>query len=1610
MRKDLKKNMGKRIAAAVLAAALVAGSCPGGMTSYASKEQQTPVMAEIYVSPSGSDTGSGLATDPLRTLEQAREKVRTMNQDMTGDILVYFDDGEYFMESTAAFEAEDSGTNGFRVIYRAKEGSRPVFTSGKEVTGWKDAKDGQRPGLMKAEVPDVENTRQLYVDGELAIRARGQVPGGIERAGEYEEYTTYSGTHRAYRGYKSSAVEMAYWRNLQDVEFVYDILWVHRISPIASIEKVSDSEIYIEMDWKSFRLNQIAGGNQVHADVPSYIENAYELLDEPGEWYFDEKVKTVYYLPGEDQDMDQAEVIIPSTEQFITLYGEADKKVKNISFEGLSFEYNTWLYPSVHGWPDQQANFAHDPEETENMHGYSLIPQAAIETKMSENITFQSCDFHNLGSGAIGILKGSVNNVVEQCVFQDISGGGVLIGGVNINDAHPVTLAEDATLDEIKDAMEKHAEDPEKYPHDDRYIVKDNVVTNCYFNEIGTEYKGSVAVLAGYTDGTVITHNTIKNVAYSGISVGWGWGFWDQTGRASSTEAGEITPEWYPVFPQGDAAVSRNNIIEYNDVGYCMTKMHDGGGIYTLGDMPGSSISFNSIHNMSSWPGGLYLDEGSGGMKVEGNITYDTPYTCFYNIREFTWGHRMDQPVFMENYWDTAPESTAYPHELAEQIGIEKAYEHIRPKELDKVTAPDFVKTGDKVTLEGYFGEEPGRIVLTGPGGEVVVNGESPCLLSWTKHRISFLVPGGVSSGSFYVEAADGTRTNKDKKLTVYGSEKELFADDFESYSEGKLNEQQEAVEKYTFLHDRICVEQEDGGKILRMNSDGNDIYLTKEADWENVKISFDYRFDSDTKDYGGIYISPRYQNKDNRYLANLLPHFRNGIFYQRYLNGGYSEHGDTNFTYEVGAWYTIKMEMTGDNLQVKMWKRGEEEPAGWPGGASYGGLQKGGFFLQYADSSGADTAFASFDNLAVTTFQEGVTEDLSADQTAPLTQAQMTGEQTEQGAYINQAAIALEAEDGESGVAGIFWQLNDGPVNEYEKPVVVSRDGAFTLTYYACDRAGNREAAKKVTGTVAQGKVLFEENFDEYEEGKFTDPNEVGYELTHPEQFEVVKGDGIPGQVLKIQGKRDTAVRMIKPDSWDGTVMTLDFWYQEDLGGIEGLYVSNYYQSFSPDNMHVYPVVPGYGGILLQQNVNGNAREAARLENKRISLKAGHWYHLKAYTSGSEMAVKVWPKGSEEPQEWMAAGEVSGLQGGGGLHLSFSAGGNENNYALYDNIRIIDFTEAEPLEEADTSALQAKLEEMKKVDLTQYTGESAQRLVAAMEAAQKLLDRDDLTILDQEQIQAAVEELQAGFLELEEKEPETEPNPVPDTEPQTTCQVIFQDYNGSVLSQQKVEKNTSAKAPAVPARMGYTFTGWSSSFEKVTQNMVITARYQANTYRISFHKNGGRGSMGTQSMTYDQSSRLRAGKFKRSGYIFKGWSTQKNGKGTLYTNQKPVKNLTYVNGKTVTLYAQWKKVVRPGKVKTVSAASKKARTCTVAVTNVKRADGYQISYSFNMSFKKAKNVYVTKADGKKTTKLLKGLKRKKTCYIKVRAYTKDSAGKRYYAKAFSKVKRVKVK
>jgi uncharacterized repeat protein (TIGR02543 family) len=121
------------------------------------------------------------------------------------------------------------------------------------------------------------------------------------------------------------------------------------------------------------------------------------------------------------------------------------------------------------------------------------------------------------------------------------------------------------------------------------------------------------------------------------------------------------------------------------------------------------------------------------------------------------------------------------------------------------------------------------------------------------------------------------------------------------------------------------------------------------------------------------------------------------------------------------------------------------------------------------------------------------------------------------------------------------------------------------------------------------------------------------------------------------------------------------------------------------------------------------------------------------------------------------------------------------------------------------------------------------------------------------------------------------------------------------------------------PKKTGYTFDGWytssdySATLNVITPgtagNLTLYAKWVPNTYKIVFKGNGStKGSMAKLSCKYGKSYKLKANKFKRTGYTFTGWNTKANGKGTSYKNKASVKNLTKASGKKIVLYAQWKK------------------------------------------------------------------------------------------------------
>ncbi len=155
------------------------------------------------------------------------------------------------------------------------------------------------------------------------------------------------------------------------------------------------------------------------------------------------------------------------------------------------------------------------------------------------------------------------------------------------------------------------------------------------------------------------------------------------------------------------------------------------------------------------------------------------------------------------------------------------------------------------------------------------------------------------------------------------------------------------------------------------------------------------------------------------------------------------------------------------------------------------------------------------------------------------------------------------------------------------------------------------------------------------------------------------------------------------------------------------------------------------------------------------------------------------------------------------------------------------------------------------------------------------------------------------------------------------TYKVAFYANGGTgIMSAQSMTYNNAAylKNNAFK-RTGYTFLGWAKSPTgavvykngKAVKNLSASgatiklyAKWAKTKYKIAFYANGGKGSMSTQSMTYNKAAYLKKNAFKRTGYTFQGWAKTKTG-SVVYTNGKAVKNLTTTGG-TVKLYAKWAK------------------------------------------------------------------------------------------------------
>ncbi len=644
--REMNRNL-RRAVTCLLAFVLLLGSWSWPAPKV---EASGGIYQEWHTAPNG-DGNSCTMLSPC-SLETARDQIRLETASMSGDIIIWLHDGRYELSQTFTLTAADSGLNGFDVAYRAYPGATPVLSGGIEIGGWTE----HGGGIWKAYVPGDSEVRQLYVDGQRAVRARTEIqPSG---------YTVNSG------GFLKPADDLIGVPRLDQVEAV---LFSHWRANRCLIDQVDGLQVYLKQPcWTNTNLHRFQPA------ALTWLENAMVFLDEPGEFYFNPDTRELYYMPRAGEVPNEAETIVPVLETIVSGQGSAASPIGHIRFEGVTFSHNTWLdLQSDDGYASVQAGFRIVGE------GHQSYGDTVFNSwvKMGEGVVFEygqqlhleGNTFTAIGSSALGLGRGTQDTTVVGNHFHRVSGSAIQLGGIHEEDYHPSLPASQ---------------------------VRDNRISNNYIHHIGEEYLDTAAIWVGYAKDTDISHNKFHDLPYSAISVGWGWG----SGLVDQT---------------GNPAFSGDNRIAYNDIHDIMQVLYDGGAVYTLGNQPGTVIEGNHIRRQVNEYGAIYLDMGAGNHIVRNNVAYDNMRNFIVKgyDHEITYNYWDEDELHMHLY-DEGTESLyednsvvvdgLFPMDVLVQAGLEPAYAHLLPRSASHNVAVNAeVKALHAGLYEGYPDLQP---------------------------------------------------------------------------------------------------------------------------------------------------------------------------------------------------------------------------------------------------------------------------------------------------------------------------------------------------------------------------------------------------------------------------------------------------------------------------------------------------------------------------------------------------------------------------------------------------------------------------------------------------------------------------------------------------------------------------------------------------------------------------------------------------------------------------------------------------------------------------------------------------------------------------------------
>lgn len=542
----------------------------------------------LYVSPNGNDAHDGLrperrgSSGPLASLDAAFKLLRERKRQgaLHGSAQIRLRGGTHVRETPLVLTPRD----GLPVTVLPYKDEKPVLSGGRVIDGWRETThNGRRAWTVTLD--EVHNGswyfRSLYVNNTR--RERPRLPKqGLYRIADVPGMSVPCGwRNEGYNRFKLAPKQMAEFRNLADIEVLVFHFWICERLPVTAFDPESG---LITTRVRSRVPLVEAWGDRL---APCCLENVYDALSDPGEWYLSRQDGKLIYLPLDGETPENTTVVAPRTLQLLKLKGNPDRQewVEWIAFRDIEFRHTDWALPDEDNVERDTAWY--DPRRSihgQGRNGTGSAGQcecdisAAVFLKGARNCSFEGCAIANVGWNAVEIGDGCRAIALRGCELNDLGAGGVKLNG--------------SACDEHRPALE----------------TGNNAVTDCHIHHGGRVFRAAEGIHCMHSYGNRFCHNDIHDFYYTGISLGWQWNF--------------------------GPSICRDNKVEFNHIHHLgLGLLSDMGGVYTLGVQSGTTIRNNHIHDINALNYGawcIYPDEGSSHLLIENNICHSTNREIFH--------------------------------------------------------------------------------------------------------------------------------------------------------------------------------------------------------------------------------------------------------------------------------------------------------------------------------------------------------------------------------------------------------------------------------------------------------------------------------------------------------------------------------------------------------------------------------------------------------------------------------------------------------------------------------------------------------------------------------------------------------------------------------------------------------------------------------------------------------------------------------------------------------------------------------------------------------------------------------------------------------------------